>query len=66
VLLVAETNGGVISGNKRDVSKRDIAMILFFVFVFLAIPYYDMRHTFKLSQPPKKILHYFRNQEKRL
>jgi len=31
VLLAAEANGGSMRGNKRNVVKRDIMMILFFV-----------------------------------
>ena len=66
MLLVAEDNGEVISGDIRNVSKRNIAMILFFVCVPLTIPYYDMRHTLKLSQPSEKIPHYIRIREYRV
>jgi hypothetical protein len=55
MLLKAEANGGVISGNKRNVDKRSIAVILFFVCVPLTIPYYDTCHTLKLSHPSDKL-----------
>ena len=65
MLLAAEAIGGLISGNKRNVSKRSIVMILFLICAPLTIKYYDTRQSLKLSQSSKKICYYIKTQEYR-